>query len=162
MGLKKYGAEGNENRKPNKQLGEFDNEEEISDIEDVDDSDVEYDEEDSDDEELEIPDDPIMEARLAALRAENEFLKARAREQEDVRAVVFGRADEWKRSVEALQTSLNRAKALIKEREEAKMRGREGEGGCKPQKGPNGRGEHEDDDEGTSKGQNQAPIEVFT
>ena len=157
MGLKKYGAEGNENRKPNKQLGEFDNEEEISDIEDVDDSDVE---EDSDDEEIEIPDDPRMEARLAELRAQNEALKARAREEEQLRAVVFGRAEEWKRNVEALQASLTRAKALIKEREEAKKKGGEGEGGCKPQKGPNGRGEHEDDED-TSKGQNQVPIEAF-
>ena len=148
MGLDKHGAE---DRRPNKQHGEFGNEEEVSDIEDVDDDD---DEGDTDEEAIEVPDDPVMEARLAALRAENAALVARAKEEESVRALVIGRAGEWKGRVEAIQASLTRAKALIKEREEATNRGGGGEGGCKPLKDPNGRKDHEDDED-TGKGRSQ-------
>ena len=147
MGLDRCGAE---DRRPNKQLGEFGKEEEVSDIEDVDDDD---DEGDTDDEDIEIPDDPVMEARLAALRAENALLEARAEQEEEIRAVVIGTAGEWKRNVEALQASLTRAKALIKEREGAAKGGGDGDGGCKPP-GPNGR-ESGEDDEDKSKGQSQ-------
>ena len=147
MGLDKHGAE---DRRPNKQHGEFGNEEEVSDIEDVDDD---GDGGDTDEEDIEIPDDPVMEARLAALRSEHAALVARAKEEEGVRALVIGKAGEWKGKVEAIQASLTRAKALIKEREEATNRGGEGEGGCEPLKGPNGRKDHEDDED-TSKGRN--------
>ena len=151
MGVDKRGAE---DRRPNEQCGEFGNEEEVSDIEDMDDDgDGSDDTDDTDEEDIEIPDDPVMEARLVALRLENAALVARAKEEEGVRALVIGRAGEWKGKVEALQAALTRAKALIKEREEATNGGGEGEGGCEPLKGPNGRKDHEDD-EGTSKGQN--------
>ena len=145
MGLDKHGAE---DRRPNKQHGEFGKEEEVSDIEDVDDDD---DEGDTDEEAIEVPDDPVMEARLAALRAENAVLVAQAKEEEGVRALVVGRAGEWKGKFEAIQTELTRVKALIKEREEAIGGGGEGEGGCKPLKDPNGRKDHEDDED-TGKG----------
>ena len=148
MGLDKHGAE---DRRPNKQHEEFGKEDEVSDIEDVDEDSGG----DTDEEDIEIPDDPVMEARLAALRAENAVLIARAKEEERVRAIVIGRAGEWKGKVEALQASLTRGKALIKEREEATNRGGEGEGGCEPPKGPNRREDHEDDED-TSKGQNHA------
>ena len=128
-------------RRPNKQLGDFIKEDEVSDIEDVDDDDGD---EDTDDETIEIPDDPVMEARLAALRAENALLVARAEQEAEIRAVVMGTAGEWKRNVEALQASLNRAKALIKEREGAANGG--GDGGCKPP-GPNRRGGRRDDED---------------
>ena len=147
MGLDRCGAE---ERRPNKQLGEFGKEEEVSDIEDVDDDD---DEGDTDDEVVEIPDDPVMEARLAALRSENALLEARAKQEEEIRAVVIGTAGEWKRNVEALQASLTRAKALIKEREGTAKGGGDGDGGCKPP-GPNGRGSGEDDED-KSKGHSQ-------
>ena len=147
MGLDKHGAE---DRRPNEQRGEFGNEEEVSDIEDVDDS---GDGGDTDEEDIEIPDDPVMEARLAALRSEHAALVARAKEEEGVRALVIGRAGEWKGKVEAIQAALTRAKALIKEREEATNRGGGGEGGCGPLKGPNGREDHEDDED-TSKDRN--------
>lgn len=147
MGLDKHGAE---DRRPNGQRGEFGNEEEVSDIEDVDDG---SDGGDTDEEDIEIPDDPVMEARLAALRSEHAALVARAKEEEGVRALVIGRAGEWKGKVEAIQAALTRAKALIKEREEATNRGGGGEGGCGPLKGPNGREDHEDDED-TSKGRN--------
>ena len=130
-------------RRPNKQLGEFGKEEEVSDIEDVDDDDGD---EDTDDEIIEIPDDPAMEARLAALRAENALLVARAEREAGIRAVVMGTAGEWKRNVEALQASLNRAKALIKEREEAASGVDGGDGGCKPP-GPSRHGGGEDDED---------------
>ena len=145
MGLDKHGAE---DRRPNKQHGEFGNEEEVSDIEDVDDDD---DGGDTDEEDIEIPDDPVMEARLAALRSEHAALVAQAKEEESVRALVIGRAGEWKGRVEVIQASLTRAKALIKEREEATNGGCGGEGGCKPLKDPIGRKDHEDDGD-TSKG----------
>ena len=147
MGLDKHGAE---DRRPNKQHGEFGNEEEVSDVEDVDDDD---DGGDTDEEDIEVPDDPVMEARLAALRSEHAALVAQAKEEESVRALVVGKAGEWKGKFEAIQASLARAKALIKEREEATNRGGEGEGGCEPLKGPNGRKDHEDDED-TSKGRN--------
>ena len=147
MGLDKHGAE---DRRPNGQRGEFGNEEEVSDIEDVDDG---SDGGDTDEEDIEIPDDPVMEARLAALRSEHAALVARAKEEEGVRALVIGRAGEWKGKVEAIQAALTRAKALIKEREEATNRGGGGEGGCGPLKSPNGR-EDREDDEDTSKGRN--------
>ena len=147
MGLDKHGAE---DRRPNGQRGELGDEEEVSDIEDVDDG---SDGGDTDEEDIEIPDDPVMEARLAALRSEHAALVARAKEEEGVRALVIGRAGEWKGKVEAIQAALTRAKALIKEREEATNRGGGGEGGCGPLKGPNGREDHEDDED-TSKGRN--------
>ena len=149
MGLDKHGAE---DRRPNKQHEEFGKEDEVSDIEDVDEDSGG----DTDEEDIEIPDDPVMEARLAALRAENAVLIARAKEEEHVRAIVIGRAGEWKGKVEALQASLARGKALIKEREEATNRGGGGEGGCEPPKGPNRREDHHEDDEDSSKGQNHA------
>ena len=139
MGLDRCGAE---ERRPNKQLGEFGKEEEVSDIEDVDDDD---DEGDTDDEVIEIPDDPVMEARLAALKAENALLEARAEQEEEIRAVVIGAAGDWKRYAEALQASLTCAKALIKERE-GTAKGDGGDGGCKPP-GPNGREGGEDDED---------------
>ena len=147
MGLDRCGAE---ERRPNKQLGEFGKEEEVSDIEDVDDDD---DEGDTDDEVIEIPDDPVMEARLAALRAENALLEARAEQEEEIRAVVIGTAGEWKRNVEALQASLTRAKALIKEREGTAKGDGGGDGGCKPP-GPSRR-EGGEDDEDKSKDRSQ-------
>ena len=139
MGLDRCGAE---ERRPNKQLGEFGKEEEVSDIEDVDDDD---DEGDTDDEVIEIPDDPVMEARLAALKAEQALLEARAEQEEANRAVVFGEAEEWKRYVEALQASLTCAKALIKEREGLTIEHGK-DGGCKPP-GPNRHEEDEGDDD---------------
>ena len=147
MGLDKHGAE---DRRPNEQHGEFGNEDEVSDIEDTD---GDGDGSDTDEEEIEVPDDPIMEARLAALRSEHAILVARAREEERLREVVFGKAGEMKGKVEAIQAALTRAKALIREREEAINGGGEGEGGCEPLKGPNGRKDHEDDED-TSKGRN--------
>ena len=102
--------------------------------------------EDTDDEITEIPDDPVMEARLAALRAENALLEARAEQEAEIRAVVMGTAGEWKRNVEALQASLFRAKALIKEREGAANGVDGGDGGCKPP-GPNRRGDGRDDED---------------
>ena len=139
MGLDRCGAE---ERRPNKQLGESSKEEEVSDVGDVDDDD---DEGDTDDEVVEIPDDPVMEARLAALKAEHALLEARAEQEEENRAVVFGEAGEWKRYVEALQASLTCAKALIKEREGTTIEdGRDG--GCKPP-GPNRHEEDEGDDD---------------
>ena len=151
MGVDKRDAE---DRRPNKQDGDFGNEEEVSDIEDMDDDgDGSDDADDTDEEEIEIPDDPVMEARLVALRLENAALVARAKEEEGIRALVIGRAGEWKGKVEAIQAALTRAKALIKEREEATNRGGGGEGGCGPLKGPNGREDHEDDED-TSKGRN--------
>ena len=139
FGALKMGVE----RRPNKQLGDFSKEDEVSDIEDVDDDDGD---EDTDDEIIEIPDDPAMEARLAALRAENALLVARAEREAGIRAVVMGTAGEWKRNVEALQASLNRAKALIKEREEAANGVDGGDGGCKPP-GPSRHGDGEDDED---------------
>ena len=137
-------------RRPNKQLGDFSKEDEVSDIEDVDDDDED---EDTDDELIEIPDDPVMEARLAALRAENALLEARAEQEAEIRAVVMGTAGEWKRNVEALQASLNRAKALIKEREGAANGVGGGDGGCKPP-GPNRReGGRDDEDKSKNRGQ---------
>ena len=151
MGVDKRDAE---DRRPNKQDGDFGNEEEVSDIEDMDDDgDGSDDADDTDEEEIEIPDDPVMEARLVALRLEHAALVARAKEEEGIRALVIGRAGEWKGRVEAIQAALIRAKALIKEREEATNGGGEGEGGCEPLKGPNGRKDHEDDED-TSKGRN--------
>ena len=140
MGLDRCGAE---ERKPNKQLGEPSKEEEVSDVDDVDDNDSE---DDTEDEVVEIPDDPIMEARLAALKAEQALLEARAEQEEANRAVVFGEAEEWKRYVEALQASLTCAKALIKEREGTAKGDGGGDGGCKPP-GPNGREGGEDDED---------------
>ena len=139
FGAFKMGVE----RRPNKQLEDFSKEDEVSDIEDVDDDDGD---EDTDDEIIEIPDDPAMEARLAALRAENALLVARAEQEAEIRAVVMGTAGEWKRNVEALQASLFRAKALIKEREGAASGVSGGDGGCKPP-GPSKREGGEDDED---------------
>ena len=148
MGLDRCGAE---ERKPNKQLGEPSKEEEVSDVEDVDDND---DEDDTDDEVVEIPDDPVMEARRAALKAEQALLEARAEQEEANRAVVFGEAEEWKRYVEALQASLTCAKALIKEREGLTIEHGK-DGGCKPP-GPNG---HEKDEGDDDKGKSHSQVE---
>ena len=152
--LEKRDAEQDENRSPNRQGEMPDNEEEISD--DDDDFDIvdEDSDEDSNDEIIEIPDDPRHLARVAALRAENEALQARAREEEQIRTLVNGTAEQWRTNVEVIQAEVIRLRALIKEREGAAGDGGEGEGVCKPQKGlycPR----RDDDEDGMGRGKSR-------
>ena len=133
MVLENHEAEQELNRKPNRQREISDIEEDISDDNDVADDDNDGDT-DTDDEEIEIPDDPRHVARVAALRAQNEALEARAEEEEHIRTLVHGTVEQWKTSVEVIQSEVIRLRALVKEREGAAGAGGGGEGVCKPQR----------------------------
>ena len=128
---------------------------EVSDNEDISDDDNAADDDgdfDTDEEEFEIPDDPRMVARIAALRSENQALEARAKEEEHIRTLVHGTVEQWKTSVDVIQSEVIRLRAMIKEREGTTGAGGGGSGTCKPQKGHHGpRGDDDEDD--TSKGQ---------
>ena len=142
MVLEKREAE-QDDRRPNRQRGVSDNED-ISDDDGVADDDGDI---DTDDEVIEIPDDPRMVARIAALRAENQALEARAKEEEHVRTLVHGTVEQWKTSVDVIQSEVIRLRALIKEHGGAAGSGGAGEGVCKPQKGLHGpRGDDDEDD----------------
>ena len=146
MVLEKRGAE-EDNRRPRQR--------EVSDNEDISDDDNAADDDgdfDTDEEEFEIPDDPRMVARIAALRAENHALVTKAKEEEHIRTLVHGTVEQWKTSVNVIQSEVIRLRALIKEREGTAGAGGVGEGMCKPQKGLHGpRGDDDEDD--TNEGQ---------
>ena len=136
-----------DSRRPRQQ--EAPDNEDISDDDNADDDDGDF---DTDEEELEIPDDPRMVARIAALMAENQALEAKAKEEEHVRTLVHGTVEQWKTSVDVIQSEVIRLRALIKERGGAAGSGGAGEGMCKPQKGLHGpRGDDDEDD--TNEGQ---------
>ena len=146
MVLEKREAE-EDNRRP-RQREEPDNED-ISDDDNAADDDGDF---DTDEEEFEIPDDPRMVARIAALRSENQALEAKAKEEEHIRTLVHGTVEQWKTSVDIIQSEVIRLKALVKEREGTTNAGGGGSGTCKPHKGHPGP-KRDDGEDDTSKGQ---------
>ena len=128
---------------------------EVSDNEDISDDDNAADDDgdfDTDEEEFEIPDDPRMVARIAALRSENQALETKAKEEEHIRTLVHGTVEQWKTSVDVIQSEVIRLRALIKEREGTAGAGGGGSGTCKSQKGQHGPRKDDDEDD-TGKGQ---------
>lgn len=148
MVVERNEAEDN-SRRPRQQ--EAPDNEDISDDDDAADDGEDF---DTDEEEFEVPDDPRMVARIAALRAENQALMAKAKEEEGVRTLVHGTVEQWKTSVNVIQSELARLRALVKEREGATVAGGGGSGTCKPYKGHPGP-KRDDGEDDTSKGQNQ-------
>jgi hypothetical protein len=149
MVLEKRKAE-QEDRRPNRQRDVSDNED-ISDEDGAADDDGDI---DTDDEVIEIPDDPRMVARIAALRAKNQALQARANEEEHIRTLVHGTVEQWKTSVDIIQSEVIRLRALAEKRGGAASSGGAGEGVCKPQEGLHGP-RRDDDEDDTNGGQSQ-------
>lgn len=109
---------------------------------------------DTDEEELDIPDDPRMVARIVALRNEKQALEAKAKDEEHIRTLVLGTVEQWKTSVDIIQSEVIRLRALIKERKGDIGAGGGGSGTCKPQEGNHGPRKDDDEDD-TSKSQGQ-------
>ena len=117
MVLEECDPEDNDRRRPRalRQSEGSDGEDLVDDDDDI--SDDDDSDEDSDDEELEIPDDPAHEARVAVLRAENALLMSIVDEQNQVLAEMDERTRQIQEATAQRREELNRRRAVREQQE---------------------------------------------
>ena len=146
MVLEERDSEENDRRRPRVrgQSKGTDDEDLVDDDDDI--GDHSGDEDDSE-EELQIPDDPAHEARMAVLLAENSHLEEEVQRQNQILADMNERTELILEHTARVREEVDRLKALGKQREkDAKNAASTNE--CKPQRDPNPhKREHGGDDE---------------